>query len=72
MDSDSSPSADVAPLCYNKHRYIPLFSSAALIHKAQAIPQVLPLDLTNLLSYLFSTSTVKQLIALLFEFRVPV
>lgn len=38
---------------HNKHRYIPLFTSAGLIHKAQAIPQDLPQDLTNLLSYVF-------------------
>lgn len=48
---------------HNKHRYIPLLSSGGLIRKAQAIPQDLPQDLTNLLSYAFVTSRNKQLIA---------
>lgn len=51
---------------HNKHGYIPVFSSAGLIRKAQAIHQGLPQALTNLLSYVFVTSRTKQLIAFLF------
>lgn len=51
-------------LIMNTHRYIPLLSSAGLIHKDQAIPQDLPQVLTNLLSYVFVTSGHKQLIVL--------
>lgn len=54
------------------HRYIPLPSSGGLIRKALAIPQDLPQDLTNLLSYVFVTSRTKQLIALFFQFRAPI
>ena len=72
MSLDYHNSPDVAgPLVpvafsHNKHRYIPLLSSGGLILKAQAIPQDLPQDLTNLLSYAFVTSRTKQLIAYFF------
>lgn len=52
---------------HNKHRYIPLLASGGLIRKAQAIPQDLPQDLTNLLSYAFVTSRTKQLIVFFFK-----
>lgn len=78
MSLDYHNSPDVAgslvPVVFshNKHRYIPLLSSGGLILKAQAIPQDLPQDLTNLLSYAFVTSRTKQLIAYFFKFRAPV
>lgn len=55
-------------VCVKTNRYIPGFSTAGLIHKAQAMQ----LDLTNLLSYLFSSSTIKQLIAFSCKFRAQV
>lgn len=76
LDCHNSPcvAEPLVPVVFshNKHRYIPLLSAGGLIHKAQAIPQDLPQELTNLVSYVFATSITKQLIALFFKFKAPV
>lgn len=65
LDGNDDEGLGLWSLCMiiNTHRYIPLLSRSGLIRKAQAIPQDLPQDLTNLLSYVFVISRSKQLIA---------
>lgn len=72
LDSNDGEAGSLVSLIINTHRCIPLLSRSGLIHKAQAIPQDLPQDLTNLLSYVFVISRSKQLIAVPIQSSQPV